>query len=446
MIGARGSTRRPTRRPSSRRSCSPARWRRSRRPQRAPRRSPRRWPAWPSCSSSGPAARWSSACFASSLSMQSGAPTFGTPEPALLLYAVAQLARRLGVPFRSGGSLCASKIAGRPGGLRDRPTRSLPTILGGHQLRAARGGLARGRPRDRLREVRHGRRPVRHGGDVREGRGPLGERPGDGRDPARTGRGSTSSATAHAGQLRDGVLPLRRSPTTTSYEQWLEAGVARCRHSAPTRSGSGRSPSTRRRPSIPAIDEALQATSSTDARRPSRTRTSDRAPVAGLLRSGLNVDGRAALARIASDPTFELLPLKSVDEQVEALPPGAAVSVTHPLPRASTRRLTVAPTSRRRGFRAVPHLSARMVRDRAHLGDIVAAPGGGRIWRVFVVGGDEQQPGAYPDGLAVLRDMRRGRGARSARSACRAIPKATSRSRTTGCCARFARRRRMPPT
>jgi trimethylamine--corrinoid protein Co-methyltransferase len=41
--------------------------------------------------------------FASSISMQSGAPTFGTPEPALVLLAAAQLARRLGVPFRSGG-------------------------------------------------------------------------------------------------------------------------------------------------------------------------------------------------------------------------------------------------------------------------------------------------------------------------------------------------------
>jgi len=42
--------------------------------------------------------------------MQSGAPTFGTPEPSLILYAAAALARRLGVPFRSGGALCAAKI------------------------------------------------------------------------------------------------------------------------------------------------------------------------------------------------------------------------------------------------------------------------------------------------------------------------------------------------
>ena len=48
--------------------------------------------------------------FASAVSMQSGAPTFGGPEPSLVLYGAAQLARRLGVPFRSGGGLCASKI------------------------------------------------------------------------------------------------------------------------------------------------------------------------------------------------------------------------------------------------------------------------------------------------------------------------------------------------
>ena len=49
--------------------------------------------------------------FASAISMQSGAPTFGTPEPSLVLLGAASLARRLGVPFRSGGGLCASKVA-----------------------------------------------------------------------------------------------------------------------------------------------------------------------------------------------------------------------------------------------------------------------------------------------------------------------------------------------
>ncbi|XHC14546.1 trimethylamine methyltransferase family protein [Oceaniradius stylonematis] len=48
--------------------------------------------------------------FAASISMQSGAPTFGTPEPSLVSYGAAQLARRAGLPFRTGGSLCGAKL------------------------------------------------------------------------------------------------------------------------------------------------------------------------------------------------------------------------------------------------------------------------------------------------------------------------------------------------
>jgi len=48
--------------------------------------------------------------FVSSISMQSGAPTFGSPEGSLLLNGAAKLARRLNLPFRSGGSFTASKL------------------------------------------------------------------------------------------------------------------------------------------------------------------------------------------------------------------------------------------------------------------------------------------------------------------------------------------------
>lgn len=48
--------------------------------------------------------------FVTSIDMNSGAPTFGTPEASQTLYGAGQLARRLGVPFRSGGALCGSKL------------------------------------------------------------------------------------------------------------------------------------------------------------------------------------------------------------------------------------------------------------------------------------------------------------------------------------------------
>ncbi len=86
--------------------------------------------------------------FASSMSMQSGAPTFGTPEPALVLYVMASLARRLGVPFRSGGALTASKIPDAQAAYESTNTMQ-PTILGGvnfvlHSAGWLEGGLAMG--------------------------------------------------------------------------------------------------------------------------------------------------------------------------------------------------------------------------------------------------------------------------------------------------------------
>lgn len=49
--------------------------------------------------------------FATAISMQSGSPVFGTPEPAKILMGAAQFARRYNLPFRSGGSLTGSKLA-----------------------------------------------------------------------------------------------------------------------------------------------------------------------------------------------------------------------------------------------------------------------------------------------------------------------------------------------
>jgi trimethylamine--corrinoid protein Co-methyltransferase len=48
--------------------------------------------------------------FVSSIDMGSGAPTFGTPEASQVTYGVGQLARRLGLPYRSAGSFTGSKL------------------------------------------------------------------------------------------------------------------------------------------------------------------------------------------------------------------------------------------------------------------------------------------------------------------------------------------------
>lgn len=84
--------------------------------------------------------------FVSTLSMQSGAPTFGTPEGTLAILGAAQLARRLGLPFRTGGSLCGSKIPDAQAAYESAQT-LLPTILAGtnfvlHAAGWMEGGLS----------------------------------------------------------------------------------------------------------------------------------------------------------------------------------------------------------------------------------------------------------------------------------------------------------------
>ena len=82
--------------------------------------------------------------FASSMSMQTGAPTFGTPEPAIVLYTCAALARRLGVPFRSGGALTASKVPDAQAAYESAST-LIPTLMAGVNFVLHAAGWLEGR-------------------------------------------------------------------------------------------------------------------------------------------------------------------------------------------------------------------------------------------------------------------------------------------------------------
>tara|TARA_Y100000768_G_scaffold129145_1_gene95901 strand:+ start:448 stop:1260 length:813 start_codon:yes stop_codon:yes gene_type:complete len=84
--------------------------------------------------------------FASSMSMATGAPTFGTPEGGLAIYVMAALARRVGVPFRSGGMLTAAKGPDAQAAYESLST-LLPTMQAGvhfvlHAAGWVEGGLA----------------------------------------------------------------------------------------------------------------------------------------------------------------------------------------------------------------------------------------------------------------------------------------------------------------
>lgn len=121
--------------------------------------------------------------------------------------------------------------------------------------------------------------------------------------------------------------------------------------------------------------------------------------------SSLGAPAREALAAVLRSPTFELVPLKHALDQAAHLPPGATVSVTASPAKGLEATVALCEQLQAAGFRAVPHVSARMVRDRAHLLDLLTWLEGAGVRRAFVVGGDEKEPGRYPDGLALLREM-----------------------------------------
>jgi len=122
-------------------------------------------------------------------------------------------------------------------------------------------------------------------------------------------------------------------------------------------------------------------------------------------RQTLAPPAREALARVLAHPTFELVPLKNAVDQAAFLPPRATVTVTSSPAKGIEATVALCEQLQAGGFRAVPHLSARQVRDRAHLTELIAWLEGAGVDRAFVVGGDAKDPGEFADGLSLLRAM-----------------------------------------
>jgi len=123
-------------------------------------------------------------------------------------------------------------------------------------------------------------------------------------------------------------------------------------------------------------------------------------------RRGLDDASRTALAGALADPIFELLPLKNIAEQIPHLPAGALVSVTASPAKGIDATLDWAARLQADGFRAIPHLSARMIVDRATLAGLLERAREAGLARAFVVGGDADEPGEYLDGLSLITAMR----------------------------------------
>ncbi len=122
----------------------------------------------------------------------------------------------------------------------------------------------------------------------------------------------------------------------------------------------------------------------------------------GVSGSRLAPGPRAALAGALGSPTFELIPLRNALDLSAGLPAGSTVSVTSSPAKGIEATVELSLALEAGGFRTVPHLSARQVRDRDHLRTLLGRLRDGGIDRAFVVGGDAEEPGDYADALALL--------------------------------------------
>jgi methylenetetrahydrofolate reductase (NADPH) len=115
---------------------------------------------------------------------------------------------------------------------------------------------------------------------------------------------------------------------------------------------------------------------------------------------------RSALLRLLELPRFELLPLRGIEAQVAALPAGATVSITCSPRHGIDHTLELSERLAALGYRVIPHLAARMVRDRGHLERIVERLAVAGIDEVFVIGGDAPSPiGIYRDAGELLEAL-----------------------------------------
>ena len=122
-------------------------------------------------------------------------------------------------------------------------------------------------------------------------------------------------------------------------------------------------------------------------------------------RKRLDAGGREAVRRILEHAKFELIPLKNVLDQSKYLPAGAAVSVTASPAKTLEDTMDLAAELQQQGFDAIPHLAARMTRDKAHLESLLKRMEAMEVSRVFLVGGDAQDPGDFFDAHSVLQAL-----------------------------------------
>jgi methylenetetrahydrofolate reductase (NADPH) len=115
----------------------------------------------------------------------------------------------------------------------------------------------------------------------------------------------------------------------------------------------------------------------------------------------------ATMVRLLENARYEVLPTASVEERVLAhIDTSTALTVTASPSKGLEPTLELTERLTGHGYTAIPHLAARMVRDRAELSEICDRLTSQGIDQVFVPGGDADPPGGFPDALSMLEAIK----------------------------------------
>jgi methylenetetrahydrofolate reductase (NADPH) len=113
-----------------------------------------------------------------------------------------------------------------------------------------------------------------------------------------------------------------------------------------------------------------------------------------------------AMRALVSNLHYEIVPMKSIEQAIADLPPGAHVSITCSPAKGIAVTLEYAARLLELGHHPIPHIAARLVESADHAAAIGGWVRQHQINEVFVIAGDEPQPvGPYDGSLAFMREL-----------------------------------------